>query len=370
MAKSLESQLQSAKDSLAKGDLPATIDLLKSISTQINTQYVTCPQCGAESLSLNQLAECACGAMWGTNDLKKARWERFQPHPAGELEWEDFQDDSMAQRDSTHHGDAQVYHISKDSHRRWHLGVQYQEDDASLGHSRSRKAAKHAAQEHHIIEHYGFEPHEVEAIKRAFPEGVHRFTHTHPDQTRADVDRALAAMEKSISTTPLLKSDYTEGNMRKPDLIKRLWEMYRSGDPDVSAFDINNYEASSFIKKSLLIKLGIEVPQEELKKSEPEQLWGGLTKSQILNTMLGMFKSGEEAQYVHRHSIAKFEHAGEISDETLNLILKKNNIDPFNLSKKTIEDQDKDVKNKEEVIHANPANGSDAEEMASDVKKN
>jgi hypothetical protein len=185
----------------------------------------------------------------------------------------------------------------------------------------------------------------------------------------------------------------------KPEIVDRLWDMYLPGNADLTAYDINNYTATGWIRKSILDKLGIsqgfttvedlQKSQAQITKNASERTWGGLGKDQILNMMLGMFKSGEEKPLVNRHSITKFEQTNEIDQDVLKVVLVKAGKDPNELSKdglskSSVKLEDRDgmdpdldpgqgrkavslknltVGNLEELITKNPANGSPETEM-------
>jgi hypothetical protein len=156
--------------------------------------------------------------------------------------------------------------------------------------------------------------------------------------------------------------------LTKKQVIAELWELYRKGDPEADAFAINSFEATGWLKKGLAVKLGLPLPEEKLEKSISEKVpvgtlisevirkkrfgkEGTLTKSEgevskndmshddVIDIMLGMFKAGEESALVNRHSIAKFESTGEITDEVLKVVFRKAKKD-FNELCKTVEEEE------------------------------
>lgn len=127
-------------------------------------------------------------------------------------------------------------------------------------------------------------------------------------------------------------------NMMKgrPEVVEKLWAIYRREDPSLTAYDINSYAMTGMIAKSALERLGIVVEAGEPMQKHEEPTWGGLKRDEILNAMLGMFKSGEEKTMIHRFSITKFEQAGEIDNDVLKAVLIKCGRDPNALSKQKL----------------------------------
>jgi hypothetical protein len=83
-------------------------------------------------------------------------------------------------------------------------------------------AAKKAAAHHHVATHYGFEPHEVDAIDSAWPdEGPARFIGVHPDMVRAE----LARLNKSESLEKMAIADLQPGKYvgkgQNPERVER-----------------------------------------------------------------------------------------------------------------------------------------------------
>jgi hypothetical protein len=209
------------------------------------------------------------------------------------------------------------------------------------------------------------------------------------------------------SSKPLVKSsskteESTKMMKGRPEIVARLWELYQPNDLTLTKADINNYALTGWINKSILTRLGVTdaavttgedfaKASKIMAKNVSERTWGGLSKDQVLNTMLGMFKTGEEKTLVHRFSITKFEQADEIDFDVLKVVLVKAGKDPNSLSKdklskavRALEDRDgidtdldpgqgrklvpfKNLKvsNMEALVSKNPANGSTDDEMKS-----
>jgi len=159
----------------------------------------------------------------------------------------------------------------------------------------------------------------------------------------------IGPLVKSVRKHSEVKDmSYSKG---RPEVEAKLWELWRtSGGQAIDAYDINQYSATGVIKKSLLEAIGIEattkVPVEEpmIKTGlVAEPTWGGLNKSEVLNLMFEMFKTGEAHQYVNRHSMTKFDQFGILDPEAARVILQKAGKDPDALSKSPtpkLEDQE------------------------------
>lgn len=161
----------------------------------------------------------------------------------------------------------------------------------------------------------------------------------------------IGTLVKSVRNHAEVKDmSYSKG---RPEVEAKLWELWRTSDGRaVDAYEINSYSASGVIRKSLLEAIGIKVPtQEELlktaepvRKSEEENLHG-LNKSEVLNLMFEMFKSGEAHQFINRHSMTKFDQFGfqALDVDTRRVILRKAGKDPDALAKAPVpklDDQD------------------------------
>lgn len=155
----------------------------------------------------------------------------------------------------------------------------------------------------------------------------------------------VGALVKSARHASTQRSDRNVNHSKgRPEVEAKLWELWRrTGGEGVEAWAINSYSATGIISKSLLEKIGIHITDAEageaLSKSEPqpdgrpEPTYGGLSKFQALETMLQMFKSGEDLQHVNRHSIAKMEQFGILEGEALRSVLRKAGKDPDAMSK-------------------------------------
>ncbi len=194
---------------------------------------------------------------------------------------------------------------------------------------------------------------------------------------------SMWGIKKAAKDAPALvvKSNRNEDNNMahvkgRQDVVDKLWDLWKTAEPGVEAFDINRYAATGYINKSYLDRLGIKVESgEPLAKSgstEP-MTFGGLSKAEVIHTMLTMFKANEEPQYINRHSITKFDHFLEISDEAMDAVLHKSGKDPSALSKgPKLEDQEvgtdpkATLKDIPSLVSNNPANGDDEKQLAAE----
>lgn len=139
--------------------------------------------------------------------------------------------------------------------------------------------------------------------------------------------------------------------LRKEEVVEMLWDLWRKGDPEVDALDINNFSATGWLKKSLAVKLGLPIPgeatTEELtkkncanppkdlaKKSEDINAEEFLSKGDVLDVLLQLLRDKAEPQRVNRHVIAKFEATGELDDDLMQLVYKKAGKDWSDLRKR------------------------------------
>lgn len=154
-----------------------------------------------------------------------------------------------------------------------------------------------------------------------------------------------ALWSKKIISDNLLKYEQEEKIMgdekkyTKKELIQKMWDMWTKGDKDITAFDVNQFEAKGCLRKSIVEKLGIMPPdcaaaREEIKKEFVDVVKdNALSKSDVLDIFLQMIKKGEETQRVNRHTLAKFEATGQIDEDVMDIIYKKAGKDYFSLKK-------------------------------------
>lgn len=184
---------------------------------------------------------------------------------------------------------------------------------------------------------------------------------------------AMWGLIKENSPERMLKSfqGVSKEKMSKQYILKCLWDLYTTGQAE--AWEINKFDQTGWLNKSLAQTLeeryNVPMPQglsNELKKSleeiDPiEKTWGGLSKSEIVDTMLDMIKNNEEIQTVDYLKLIKFDQTEDISPELLKAVMKKKGLDFTKLSKKQIEDQDCSVT--PDVIFSNPASGDHFEDQ-------
>lgn len=185
------------------------------------------------------------------------------------------------------------------------------------------------------------------------------------DAEHSDCPKCGAAFGRKNIPSIMLK--YTQGDKvsnenktDKKEILKNLWELYRQGDADADAFSINHFELTGWLKKSLAVKLNLPLPGEDLKKSEDEKCEKcdmskdmckcmgksddeHLSKDDVLDALLQMYKAKEEGNRVNRHSISKFEATGEIDEDILKMVYRKAGKDFYALSKKEPVKQGKDA---------------------------
>jgi len=207
------------------------------------------------------------------------------------------------------------------------------------------------------------------------------------DQVHAECPKCGAMWGHKEIKGELLKAK--EMAMKKKDILNTLWKFYQEADPDVTPFDINSFDATGWLKKSLAEKVSkeLQIPFMDIndlnksdedvdklvkKMSDEAQKWisgkikflmdeeglgqkqavgkaygmarqkfgstpvkksNALAKDEIVHIMLDMFKNNEEPNIINRHTITRYEATGEITDDALKIVYRKAGKDLFELCK-------------------------------------
>jgi len=285
----MKKELQKAKTLLEKGQIEEALDLLKSISTQIKCTFSKCPGCGINAPMMQKEktlhGECVkCGAIWGgksvellvkIGDIMKDETKKITKKEVEAKLWELYR-----QADP----DADAFSINQFASTGWlkktlaiKLGLPLPEEklEKSEDIEKKSKGDKFVSQEiRHLIRDKGYE---------------HK--------------RAVAAALSVARDKGFKKVDDKQEMI---DEHERLVDVLES-----PSHEDDKKEAKTQRKE-------LEELKAEVKKSSYD-----MTKDEVIDTMLQMFKVGEEPALINRHSIAKYETVGDISEEVLKLVFRK-----------------------------------------------
>lgn len=155
--------------------------------------------------------------------------------------------------------------------------------------------------------------------------------------------------------------------MDKQEVYKKLWDLWMSGDKDIYGWDLNHFEMTGYLRKSLADKLNLT---EEMQKkiSGEAQKWVSakikylvenegktqkqaagqaygmarqkgykvpLKKEDILLVMLDIMKSGESPDIINRNAITKLEAYNDISENALIAVYNKLGLNYDEMKKET-----------------------------------
>jgi len=321
----LESLLKKAKELLSEGKIEESLQLVKKASDVIKNSIKICPNCGTQVIALikdeNFHAECdKCKTVWGENvntSILKVEEKVMDKKEILDKLWKlNRKGDPDADCYSINYYDMTGY-LTKSLAIKLSL---FKEDD-----DLSKKESEHKppkSPEHkpsfdvvgHIMAHENGELDE-EGTKRLFQ---HLVDSGLAWRLQGHYGRAAHAMIDAghIKAPKLKKSNFEleEEFFKAKDWVSRKisYLVREEGKPQKQA-----------------VAMAINMARKRgIAKGE-----GYLSKDEILNTMLEMFKKSEEPQYITKVAITRYEMFNEIDDVPLKLIYKKAGKDWAELSK-------------------------------------